>query len=354
MIDNVFYTSASEKLKDFIEHEWPNFPNNVYNQYVNFFNNLAHYQEEGTNLKPNILITNDFETIAKSISASYMLEMFVDENETMFISRMKALAPFCLHEWNIYVNITNEKIKYGIYKCMNSIKDKDFNAIMFEKKALKEKTDKLFAFLTSPQTTNTIFIKGLKENELRIDFGLTGRKIMDYKEEIKEFVDASFSKLRTTKKKLNEIKTLYSNIFDKVFKNVHGTICIVIDKDYKDDGFLSDGIWLKEPIYFNKLFTQSRSASEAKLLGFANLFIDMLNYDGITVVDNMGRIRAYNVFVETDLNQNAKIYGGARKRAVFSIINSRKKKIVGVYFKSQEGEVFYQRVRRASKLKVDK
>ncbi len=346
MLENIFYQSASDNLINFINMEWENFPQGLLNQYINFFNKLTNYEEEGTCIKPNILITNDIESIDRAIPNSYTLEMFHDENEGMFISRMKALAPFCVHDWNIYINVEeNGKLVYGIYRCINSIKDKNFNTILFEKRSLKEKADKIHAFLTSAYTNSCIIVKGLKENELRINFGLCTKKVLNYKEEINEFVDASFSKLRTTKKKLEEIKTLYGNIFENVFKNVHGTICVVIDKNYEDDGFLKDGIWLKEPICFNKLFTQSKSASEAKLIGMSNLFLDMLNYDGITVVDNMGRIRAYNVFVKSDTT-TVNIYGGARKRAVFSIINAKKKKIIGVYFKSQEGEVFYQRVRK--------
>ena len=73
--------------------------------------------------------------------------------------------------------------------------------------------------------------------------------------------------------------------------------------------------------------------------------MNMLNYDGITIVDNAGRIRAFNVFVETNQNNKKHILGGARKRAAFTIIDSGHKKVIGVYFQSQEGEVFYQRVR---------
>lgn len=346
MVENVFFENANTQIVKFIENEWPEFPQGLMNQYLNFFSNISTYEEEGQRIKPNILITNDINTLEKSIPSAYALEMFCDDSEKMFISRIKALAPFCLHNWNIYISVNNDKYEYGIYRCINSIKDKDFNTMLFEKKSIKEKTNKLFAFLTSAYTTSCIIVKSLKEQELRINFSLTSKKVLDYKEEINEFVNASFSKLRTTKKKLEEIKVLYENIFDNVFKNVHGTICVVVDKDYKDDGYLQDGIWLKEPICFNKLFSQTRSSGEAKLLGFTNLFLDMLNYDGITVVDNMGRIRAYNVFVKTNENTSINIYGGARKRAVYSIVSSKKKKIIGVYFKSQEGEIAYQRVRK--------
>ncbi len=73
--------------------------------------------------------------------------------------------------------------------------------------------------------------------------------------------------------------------------------------------------------------------------------MDMLDSDGITIIDNTGRIRAYNVFVESS-NKNFNITGGARKRAAYTVINSRRKRIVGIYFQSHEGELFYKPVKK--------
>ena len=69
-----------------------------------------------------------------------------------------------------------------------------------------------------------------------------------------------------------------------------------------------------------------------------------IHSDGITIIDNSGRIRAYNVFIETNNKKMRKVTGGARKRAAYTIINSNHKKIVGVYFQSHEGEIFYASV----------
>lgn len=348
MAENLYYTLANEKIKEFVCKEWKDFPQKLFSQYINFLSSISFYEEEGVKIRPNILITNDIEQITEAVPSSYTLEIFEDENENQFNSRMKALAPFCTHDWNIYLSVENDRYKYGLYKALNSIKDKDFNTVFLSKKALKAKTDSLFAILVEVYSTFCINLKTLKGEELNINFALQNKKSSNWKDEVKEFVDASFSKYRTTLKKLDTIKTLYNNIFSHVFKNVHGALCIVIDKDYVDDGFLKDGIWLKEPIYFSKILS-GKNYTDAKLIGLSNLFIDMLNYDGITVIDNLGRIRAYNVFVKTDSSQNINILGGGRKRAAFTIINYKNKKIKGVYFQSQEGEIFYQRVRHLNK-----
>ena len=349
MVDNIFFTSANDSLTNFIRNEWPDFPALFMNQLTNFISFIGNYEEEGAKIRPKILITNNISSISGSIATSYILSLFKDETESLFGSRIKSLAPFCLHRWSIFVNIDENGYTYGIYKTLNSIKDKDFNTLMFEKKALKDKTDEIFAILIRPLSSLNVNLKSLKGEELNINLSFQQRRVINWKEEIKEFVDASFSKLRTTSKKLDEIKTLYYNIFENVIENVHGCICAVIDKDYQDDGFFKDGIWLDNPICFSKLFTQSKSYSEPKLIGISNLFIDMLNYDGITLIDNLGRIRAYNVFVENEQSRENNIIGGARKRAAFTIINSKNKKIKGVYFQSQDGEMFYQRVRKPDK-----
>ena len=121
---------------------------------------------------------------------------------------------------------------------------------------------------------------------------------------------------------------------------------MVVDKDYVDTGLFEDGIWLKEPISYSKLFAQSKSYNEQKLRVYSDLFIRMLNFDGITILDNKGRIRAYNVFVETNSKKLGYIVGGARKRAAYQILNSKKKGIIGVFFLSHEGEAFYRELKQ--------
>lgn len=347
-MENVFYEPGKESILSFIEHEWPNFPSTLSAQLINLCSTLGSYEEEGIKLRPQILFTNNIDALVKTIKNSAKLPVFTDNNTNSFRSNMKSLFPFSVHNWNVYVQVNSEnEIECGLYKSFNSIKEHTFNTNLFLNEELKGKISKVYAFLVQSISCTNITFTGLKGENFNLNFGLERKKMQDFHDEIAEFVDASFSKLKTTKKKLNEIKTLYMNIFENVFNNIHGCICVVVDKDYEDNGLFADGIWLKEPIEFSKLFTQTKSYSEAKLNSFSELFMDMLNYDGITIVDNKGRIRAYNVFVESNISKDNLIVGGARKRAAFTVINSKVKKIVGVYFQSQEGEMFYNRNRNA-------
>ncbi|MGN1222100.1 MAG: hypothetical protein ACI4TT_02575 [Christensenellales bacterium] len=346
-MENIFFDNGRNAIETFINTEWPDFPNKFSAQLINLCGMLGSYEEEGVKLRSSILITNNIDFLIRQIKNSYKLIVFEAENLNSFRSNMKSLIPFSKHNWNVYIQInSDETIECGLYKSFNSIKEHSFNTTLFESDELKHK-EKIFAFLIQSKSTTLLNFKGIKGNELNLSFTFDSKKILNFNDEINEFVDASFSKLKTTKNKLLQIKTLYLNIFENVFHHIHGCICVVVDKDYVDNGFFADGIWLKEPIEFSKLFTQTKSYSEEKLTSFSELFMDMLNYDGITIIDNKGRIRAYNVFVENDSSKDSNILGGARKRAAFTVINSKVKKIVGVYFQSQEGEVFYNRNRNA-------
>ena len=346
MLNNIYFGDGKMNIENFIESSYPNFPQKMTAQLINFVSRMCFYEEEGAKLRPTILFTNKMETLIKSVGNTIKQVIFEDENENMFRSRMKALTPFSSHKWNIYVQLnSNGSVEYGIYRSLNSIKEHNFNTNLFLNEELKARSNSVFAFLIESISSSNILFRNLKGEDMNLNFSLENRKMLDFNEEVKEFVDASFSKLKTTKKKLNELKILYQNTFKNCFRQIHGCICVVVDKDYVDNGFFGDGIWLSHPIELSKLFMQSTSYSETKLESYSELFMDMLNYDGITIVDNKGRIRAYNVFVESDSGKESNIVGGARKRAAFTVINSKVKKIVGVYFQSQEGEIFYNRNR---------
>ena len=350
MNENIFYLDAKNKIVDFLASDFDDFPIKLQNRFLNFFPQMTNYEEEGDRFKPRLLFTNNIESVMRALPNPLMIVMFRDENEHMFASRMKSLAHFTKSDWTLFVDVDAGEITYGIIKNTSSIKEDSLEDAIFKSQYLKDRVEKISAIYVYAENNWTITMKSIKGTAVNINFALDIKTVNDWDGEIHEFVEASFSKLKTTAKKLKEIKTMYKNIFKNVFKNVHGTMCVIVDKDYVTsdarDDFLEDGTWLEEPISFSKLFLQTHHYSEPKLTAVSGLFTDMLGYDGITVVDNEGRILAFNVFVEANLKTAGNIIGGARKRAAYTIINSRKKGIVGVYFQSHNGEMFYAPLRK--------
>ena len=355
MEEMIFFDSAKENVTNFFEKEFENFPPLLMSHFLNKFNDILNYTEEGIAIQPKIVFTNNIESIVRSIPKSFAMPIFEDTDATKFNSHLKSILPIIKNDWCLFIDIKENKITYGILMSFTSIKDRNLLRSLQENTTLKDKPGKIYCIIARPLNFYSMILHSISGNDLIINFSLDKSKSNIFNHEISEFVDATFSKLRTTQRKLQDMKNMYLNIFTNVLSYVNGSICVIVDKDYKDNGLFEDGIWLKEPISFSKLFTQSKSYNEEKLQAYADLFMNMLNFDGITIIDNQGRLRAYNVFVEPNSKKVGYIVGGARKRAAYYILSTRKKDIVGVYFQSHEGEVFFQQVpKRETKVQPKK
>ena len=344
MNEMIFFDNAKENVTSFFEKEFNNFPPLLMSHFLNKFNDILSYTEEGTVIQPKIVFTNNIDSVCRSIAKTFARPIFEDSDATKFNSRLKSILPIIKNDWCLYIDIKENKITYGILMSFTSIKDRNLIRSLQENTTIKDKTDKVYCIIARPLNFYSMSLHSISGNDLIINFSLDKSKSNIFNQEISEFVDATFSKLRTTQLKLQDMKNMYLNIFTNVLSYVNGSICVIVDKDYKDNGLFEDGIWLKEPISFSKLFTQSKSYNEEKLQAYADLFMNMLNFDGITIIDNQGRLRAYNVFVEPNSKKVGYIVGGARKRAAYYILSTKKKDIIGVYFQSHEGEVFFQQV----------
>lgn len=345
MADNIFFTEARDNVLKLITKEFPSMPENFISVLISNFYKFCSYEEEGLKIKPNIVFTNNIDFVYKNLPNCFKLQMFSDENEKMFNSRMKSLLFFCKSDWFTFVEMRDGRFNYGICKVFNSIKEKPFNQLVFEIENLPS-PDKFSLICLSTLSSYAIGLRGMKGSHLIVNFSINDSNFLNRESVYTRFSNASFSKLKTTKTKLSEIKVLFENILKHAQNDIRGAICVVIDKDYRDKGFFSDGIWLNEPIEFSKSFLMSKSFSEARLNNIAEMFISMLNFDGITIIDNSGKVRAYNVFIKPDKYSTQHIWGGARRRAAYGIINSGVKKIVGVYFHSQDGDMFYEEVKQ--------
>ncbi len=347
------FEQGRTNLINFINTEYEGFDQVLLSHFLNIFNELLDYREEGSHTKPKLIFTNNIDSIIKYIPKSYKLQIFNDEDASMFSSRLKPLVAIAKKDWCIYIEHKDGRFLYGICKTFNSLKEKTLLNEIKESSILREKTDKINCIVAQSINDLEMDIFSTRGNTIRINTSLNPVKDCDNEATINEFTKACFSKLRTTKKKLSEVQIMFENIFAKVVEDLNGAMCVIVDKDYKDNGFFEDGIWLETPISFSKLFTQSKSYSEEKLQAFASLFINMLNFDGITVIDTTGRVLAYNVFVENNIKRTKNVIGGARKRAAYTIINSRRKHIVGLYFQSHEGEIFYKSLIKPKKIELN-
>lgn len=356
MEKKIFFEDARKNILEMFSFEFPSISVNDIDMFVGMFYHLVNYEEEGTKIKPNIIITSNINAVVKNIPQSQKITFYEDEDTSNFRAHIKALMCFCLRGWNIYINFSENGVEYGIIKSLVSLKDKSLIQSLKQKSTLDTISKKTNIILIEIKGGGVCKLRGGKGSIISVCFNLNSQSEYNWDSEISQFVESCVSKLKTTKRKLEDIKQMITNIFSTALNNLHGTICMIVDKDYKDkNGFLSDGTWLKEPIEFAKMFIKSNTYNENKLRGLADVLTTMLDFDGITVIDNAGRIRAYNVFIESSANASKKVIGGARRRAAYTILENKNKKIIGVYFQSQDGDNFYKEkadLKKKKKIKI--
>ena len=352
----IFFDNARTNVLEFFSIEFPSMQLEEVEYFVGMFYKLVNYEEESQKIKPIILITSNINAVVKNVPTSKKIVFYEDEDALNFKARIKALMCFCKCDWNIYINFANGIVEYGIIKKLTSLKEKSLINEIKKPSVLELISRKTDLIILNVYGGGVCELIGARGSKCSICFNLNSHTEYNWDMQIEDFVEACVSKIKTTQKKLGDIKILLTNIFYRVLRDSHGTICIVVDKEYKDSsGFLSDGTWLKEPIEFGKMFLRSSKFDENILRSYADVLTTMLDFDGITVMDNAGRIRAYNVFIEANNDKSKKIVGGARRRAAYSVLHNKSKKIVGVYFQSQDGDNFYKEksdLKKKKKIKI--
>ncbi len=356
MEKKIFFEDARKNVLEMFSSEFPTLPIAHIDLFLGIFYQLANYEEEGQKIKPTLLITNNINNIVKNVPKAKKIIFYEDTDTQNFRARIKALMCFCKRDWNIYINFGESVIEYGIIKTLTSLKDKSLLQVLHDQSVMDNIAKKFSLVIINVFGGGVCRLIGARGNNCSVCFNLNSSYEYNWDNEIMEFVEACVSKIKTTKRKLQDIKNLLDNIFHSVLKGLHGTICMVVDKEFKDKaGVFQDGTWLKEPIEFIKLFMRSATFDENILRSYADVLKTMLDFDGITIIDNSGRIRAYNVFIESSPEASNNIVGGARRRAAYSILHNKNKKIIGVYFQSQDGDNFYKEksdLRKKKKVKI--
>ena len=151
-------------------------------------------------------------------------------------------------------------------------------------------------------------------------------------------------------------KGFWAGLFSQVKKEVHGTICLFVDPSWngdKDENFDAGKIVFddyRDMQIKPDSMLDSQSYHDLYEQNFIRkMFISMLNYDGITVIDTNGCVRAFHCFVA--IHRGKFTSGGARHRAYRALAHLFKDNVCykAIYFQSQEGNIrFYHNSRVSS------
>lgn len=287
---------------------------------------LGRYEEESKKINFKIALGMDTD-MSNLVASSYVLKRYTwskndtEESRIKQIEKMiKEVAIFCEKNADIFLIQKENVIECGVF----------FSRLITTDVATESFTEQ-----------NFIIFQHLYGNKV---FAMAKKEIMcicmDFDQET---VPENIKNISTYE---IDVCRKWEGIFERVKRTVHGTICLIVDTNWnpqKDKNF-TDCI---ETIDLDLRIKSQASADDIQ--DFDNkleMFLAMLNYDGITIVDTEERIRAYNLFCKVDNEEGIKVSGGARHRAYNSLKRLSQQQRAGyiaVYFQSQEGEVEFYR-----------
>lgn len=346
-----YFSSVSEKIINLLQNEKINITEGLFNKLLDFLSGACAYEEEGVKIKPNLLVGYNIHRILEAVTSKYKMIIFEDDiNGTNFNKKIKALIPFCKNDWKIYINIKTSSVEYGIFRSFNGLRGLNLNELIFNDYKFAKEVDDSGIVSVEIINNHEIQIIGLLGNNLTIDFSLIQSKSQNIDEYIDKLVFDATSNALLGKQDKHDLRTVFIKIFKAAYKKLHGTICLVVKSEYKfPNQTLSDGIWLDKPINLSDIAVELLTSTcdnimYEKYYSLTGVLIEMLNIDGITVIDDRGYIRGYNVFINQSKIDTNKVVGGARRRAFQNLLNSKDPLFLGAYFQSQDGYVCYERV----------
>ncbi|MCM1263578.1 MAG: hypothetical protein NC313_12770 [Butyrivibrio sp.] len=287
---------------------------------------LGRYEEESKKLNFKIALGMDND-MSNLVASSYVMKRYIwnekdaEEERIIQIENMiKEVAIFCEKSADIFLIQNRNEIECGVFFSRLTTTD-------VAKESFTEKNFIIFQHLYGNKV-----LAAAKNDTMCI--------CMDFdKAEVPE-------NIKNTNTYEIDVCRKWEGIFERVKRTVHGTICLIVDTKWNpqnDKNFTSH----IETIDMDLRIKGKSSADDIQ--DFDNkleMFMAMLNYDGITIIDTEERIRAYNLFCKVDSEGETKISGGARHRAYNSLKRLEEQQrygYVAIYFQSQEGEVEFYR-----------
>lgn len=152
-----------------------------------------------------------------------------------------------------------------------------------------------------------------------------------------DFSDSASLPVPDFSKKYNRDVALWSGIFKRAKKEVHGTICLIVSPEWSwelDHENFSRGDVLLHPV---SIAYGDGTDSTRKLDDGIRMLLSMMDFDGMTIIDTQGNVRAYHCFVKID--QNDSTLGGSRHIAFNTLKKKNNDFYKAIYFQSHEGQI---------------
>lgn len=339
----IHYSSTNNKLKNLLKEEKITLPPKFFWRLLEFLAKMCTYEEEEIKIKPCLFLGYNLKLALRGVPNSCYFHITNGvRNGSDLEKKLKALVPFCNNGWTVFININGDCIEYGIIRAFTGPRGLTLSEVIFEIDDTQLPEIEYGLIEASTISKYEISIRGLRKNSLIIDFRFfnDGYKSCNYEylaDDMTSGIDHPLQK--------QFLYDTFIKFMPMASRRVHGTILLIVKDQYEKESNLKDGIWLEDSIniFSPALGAEDDARSGQIFYGISGLFVDMMNVDGITVIDNKGRILGFHIFLNKEIKTDRMINGGARRRAALNMLNLFNPDHLGVYFLSQDGDSFYER-----------
>lgn len=303
---------------------------------LELINLISDYYEEGKHLFPEVIITNNSNELFKSLSNREILIAKKDLSIKEFKNILKLCSPLANGSWIIYIEINGDKLKYGLADAEISITSPS----IYEQTLGSVKVDLPginIAYIRNIGS-KVVELVGFKNRYL---ISLTLEKLDFNQDVIKKITDKIIFNCREDIK--IPLYTFLNKTLQHSINSGHGNLIGIVNDSEEDINklieILKDGIYLSTPIdlceHVLALEEEKTDFNAKALFSYSEIFGNMLNHDGITVITNTAKVLGYHLFIEPKLSHEEETSGGARTRAFLSMINWGI--FISCFYKSQDG-----------------
>ncbi|MDI6047410.1 hypothetical protein [Flavobacterium yafengii] len=300
-------------------------------------NLISDYHEEGTALFPEVIITNSldfFKTIPNK-------ELIISEGELSieeFRKAIKLCAPLAIDSWVIFIEITENRIKYGLVSAeMTETSLSMYNQTVGELKVEYAKTTIAYIRNIGQKTVELAGLNNVLTVSLTLDIP-TDKTNSEVKKIAIEIASNCEEKYR------NIIETFLEKTILNALRIGHGNLIgIVEDSEDSLEALKSEnnGTYLPMPIDFMQLIIEAEedksNESSINLKSYSSILKSMLNHDGITIFTNKGKLIGYHLLIGNHEKEGQTSNGGARSKAYQSMQNCNL--FISCFYKSQDGNM---------------
>lgn len=300
---------------------------------------LADHREEGTQLFPRVVICDGRAAVLRILQGTSAIKIGDGPKVAATVMRaLKKCAPLADRGWGIWIDRADDLFTYGVFREAANPTSLDLRRTLFD----MEPDDAFHALMVAQFAPGKVELVSVNKSILRVHLsgeradqltmGAEGEIVRRWASAIEdEFQQEAFVSFGAT-------------LLHDLLRRGHGALIAVAPHDAGVGDYVADAVILDSPIELAALVRghgeDGSSEALSELLDNSQLLAGMLGSDGVVLLDSVGRILAFNWFVETDtskLTPSAKL-GGARHRAFEALKNLVDDgKLCGAFIRSSDG-----------------